>query len=97
MAALAYLLPPLSGLIAYLFTSDARVRFHGLQAIVFGAAWPLAVYIGSFFSPVLTRAAFGLGALVWVALLVSTAFGSDLGLPGLGERLRSVVSYERTS
>ena len=97
MAALAYLLPPLSGLIAYLFAADARVRFHGLQAIVFGAAWPALVYIGAILSPLFTRAAFGFGALVWIALLVATALGSDIGLPGLAARLRHAVSYERTS
>ena len=93
MAALAYLLPPLSGLVAYLLAADARVRFHGLQSIVFGAAWVVLVYLGAVFSPGFTRVAFGVGGLVWLALLGTTASGFDVGLPGIAERLRAAVSY----
>ena len=94
MAALAYLLPPLSGLIAYLTAVQPRIRWHGLQSIALGTAWPLLVYAGAFISPVLTRVAFALGALVWIALLASTAFGANLGLPGVGGRMRVLVAYD---
>ena len=97
MAALAYLLPPLSGLIAYLFSVQARIRWHGLQSVVLGTVWPLCVYAGAALAPLLTRVAFGLGALVWIALLASTAFGADVGLPGIGDRLRDLVSYRSLS
>ena len=93
MAALAYLLPPLSGLVAYLVAADARVRFHGLQSIVFGSAWVVLVYLSALFSPALTRVAFGLGGFGWLTFLLSTAAGLDVGLPGIAPRLRAAVSY----
>jgi uncharacterized membrane protein len=90
MAALAYLLPPLTGLTAFLFSTDPRVRFHGLQSIVLGAAWPAAMYLGSFLSAGVTRVAAGVGALVWVVLLVTTAVGRDIEVPGLAPHLKDV-------
>ena len=89
MAALAYLFPPLTGLLAYSLGRDQRVRFHGLQAVVFGFVWPAAIYIGSLAGPSGTRAAFGLGALIWIAFFGMTALGRDPRLPG-GRRLRSL-------
>ena len=89
MAALAYLLPPLSGLLVYSMGRDQRARFHGLQAVVFGFLWPAAVYVGSLTGPTGTRVVFALGALVWIALLGMTALGRDPRLPG-GRRLRSL-------
>jgi uncharacterized membrane protein len=89
MAALAYLLPPLSGLLAYSLGRDRRARFHGLQAVVFGFLWPAAIYIGSLLGPTGTRIAFALGALTWIALFAMTALGRDPLLPG-GRRLRSL-------
>jgi uncharacterized membrane protein len=94
MGALAYLIPPLSGLIAYLTAADARTRFHGLQSIVLGAVWPLLIYVGAIISPLLTRAFFVAGALVWLALLSSTVLGLDVEIPGFGKRLRRIVSFE---
>jgi len=89
MAALAYLLPPLSGLLVYSMGRDQRARFHGLQAVVFGFLWPAAIYVGSLAGPTGTRVVFALGALVWIALLGMTALGRDPRLPG-GRRLRSL-------
>ncbi len=89
MAALAYLLPPLSGLLVYSMGRDQRARFHGLQAVVFGFLWPAAIYVGSLAGPTGTRVAFALGALVWIALLGMTALGRDPRLPG-GRSLRSL-------
>ena len=89
MAALAYLLPPLSGLLVYSMGRDQRARFHGLQAVVFGFLWPAAIYVGSLAGPTGTRVVFVLGALVWIALLGMTALGRDPRLPG-GRRLRSL-------
>ncbi len=89
MAALAYLLPPLSGLLAYSLGRDQRVRFHGLQAVVFGFLWPVAIYAGSLAGPIGTRITFALGVLIWIGLLVVTALGRDPRLPG-GRRLRSL-------
>ena len=89
MAALAYLLPPLSGLLVYSMGRDQRARFHGLQAVVFGFLWPAAIYVGSLAGPTGTRVVFALGALVWIALIGMTALGRDPRLPG-GRRLRSL-------
>jgi len=89
MAALAYLLPPLSGLLLYSMGRNQRARFHGLQAVVFGFLWPAAIYVGSLAGPTGTRVVFALGALVWIALLGMTALGRDPRLPG-GRRLRSL-------
>ncbi|HYI45368.1 MAG TPA: hypothetical protein VE174_07915 [Actinomycetota bacterium] len=83
MAALAYLVPPVSGLIAFLIADRGRVRFHGLQSIVIGTVWPALIYLGAFVSPSLTRIAFFGGASVWVVLLMATALGRDLALPGV--------------
>ena len=95
MAALAYLVPPVSGLIAFLTAAEGRVRFHGLQSIALGTAWPAAIYLGSAVTPALTRIAFFAGACVWIVMLVSAALGKDLGLPGFSERLRAVAAYPR--
>ncbi|MGH3239363.1 MAG: hypothetical protein ACRDNL_03230 [Spirillospora sp.] len=84
MAALAYLLPPLSGLLAYLRGARERTRFHGLQSVAFGAAWPLALYAGAAITPGASQAVFGAGILVWAVLLVGTALGRDPRLPGGG-------------
>jgi uncharacterized membrane protein len=83
MAALAYVLLPLSGLIAYATGASSRVRFHGLQAIIFGATWPAALFVASWISRPITQIVFVLGMLAWIALLALTATGRDPGLPGL--------------
>jgi uncharacterized membrane protein len=93
MAALAYLLPPVTGLIAFLFAIDPRLRFHGLQSVALGAVWPVAIYAGSFVAPILTRIAFFGGAGVWLILLLSTAVGRDLAVPGIAGRFRDLVAY----
>ncbi|MGH2698140.1 MAG: hypothetical protein ACRDJL_02930 [Actinomycetota bacterium] len=89
MAALAYLFPPLTGLLAYSLGRHERVRWHGLQSVVFGFLWPVAIYAGSLAGPLGTRTAFALGALIWVGFFVITALGRDPCLPG-GRRLKSL-------
>jgi uncharacterized membrane protein len=83
VAALSYLVPPVSGLVAYLRGRSGRVRAHGLQAIVFGALWPAALYGGSALSAAATRAVFVVGVVVWVGMMISAALGRDVLLPGL--------------
>jgi uncharacterized membrane protein len=83
MAALAYVLLPLSGLVAYALGTSPRMRLHGLQAIALGAAWPAALFVASWISQWVTRVVFAVGALTWIALIVLTAAGRDPGLPGL--------------
>ena len=94
VAALAYVLLPLSGLIAFLTAASARVRFHGLQAIALGLVWPLLLYAGSVLSPVAVRVAFGLGAVVWVFLLGGTLLGKDPKLPGVSAALAATASFD---
>lgn len=88
MPALAYLLPPLSGLIAYFKAATPRARFHGLQASLFGFLWPLLIYAASSFTPGATQGTFFVGAALWILLLVVTALGRDPCIPGTGEWLR---------
>ncbi|MDQ3940794.1 MAG: hypothetical protein M3238_05525 [Actinomycetota bacterium] len=83
MATLAYLVPPVTGAIAYLGGATARVRFHGLQAVTLGLVWPVALYAGSWVSARVTQAVAIAGALLWLALLVATLVGRDPRLPGL--------------
>ena len=91
MAGLAYLLLPVSGLVAYLTGSTARTRFHGLQAIAVGLAWPLALYAASAVAPLLTQVVFVAGVALWVLLLIGAAAGRDPSVPWIGKRLRAAA------
>jgi uncharacterized membrane protein len=82
MSALAYLIPPVTGLFALLKGSSPRVRLHGLQSVALGILWPSALYVGSWVSATATRVAFAVFATIWIVLLVATAFGLDLVVPG---------------
>jgi hypothetical protein len=92
VAGLAYLLPPLTGLLAYFAGADERARFHGLQSVALGVAWPAAMYAGSWVTPGLTQAAWAAGAIAWLGLLVGAAAGRDPRLPWAGSRLRRLAS-----
>ena len=94
MAALAYVLLPVSGLLAYSLGSTPRLRFHGLQAVVLGFIWPLALYAGSFVSPVLTQLVFATGIAIWLWLFVATLSGRDPGLPVVGDTLRRAAEAD---
>ena len=97
MAVLAYLLPPLTGLAAYLGGSTPRARFHGLQAILFGVVWPALLYAASYVSIGATQAVFGFGVVVWVICLALTALGRDLRIPGVSRVLeRAALSGPRS-
>jgi uncharacterized membrane protein len=87
VAAFAYLLLPVSGLLAYLLTDDPRLRVHGLQAITVGTLWPAAIYGASAVSPTATRVAFAVGAVTWIVLLVGAALGKNPRLPLIGRFL----------
>lgn len=87
MVALSYLFLPISGLVAYLKGRKVRTRFHGLQAILVGLLWPAALFTCSAVSPGATQIAFGIGTLVWLTLLISSAMGADLRLPLVGPAL----------
>jgi hypothetical protein len=88
MVAFAYVLLPVSGLVAYMKGSGTRARLHGLQAIIVGVAWPAALYGASALSPGVTQVTFVVGIVVWVVLAAAAALGRDLVLPGLGGLLR---------
>ena len=87
MAALAYVLLPITGLVAYLSGRDRRSRAHGLQAIAIGLLWPLSLYVAAFGPAVAVQVVFGLWTLVWLAFLIATALGRDPRLPIVGTRL----------
>lgn len=92
MAALSYLLLPVSGLLAVALGTEARTRFHGMQAIVVGLVWAVALYGASAVSPGATKVAFVVGALTWFLLMGATAIGRDPKLPGLGGMLQSAAT-----
>jgi uncharacterized membrane protein len=91
VAALVYLLLPLSGLAAYLLGGDQRIRFHGLQAIALGLLWAVALVAASALSPRTTKFVFGAGALLWLGLMVGAALGRSARIPFLGRALERVA------
>ena len=93
MAVLAYLLPPLSGLLVYLKGSSVRHRFHGLQSVLLGLLWPVALYAASWIPPGATQFVFVAGALIWVVLVAAAAAGRDPALPG-GRRLLTRLAHD---
>jgi hypothetical protein len=92
VAALAYLVPPLSGLAAYFAASSARVRWHGLQAILLGLVWPAAMYLGAAVSPGVTQSVTGVGVLAWLVFMAATALGRDPRWPFVGAWLRRLAA-----
>ena len=95
MAALAYALLPVSGLIAFLTAEDARVRFHGLQAIALGLVWPLLLYAAAAASERITQVVFGIGLVVWLGYLLGTLAGRDPRLPAVSGALARTAAYDR--
>lgn len=95
MAALAYLLLPLSGIVAFVSGGSARVRFHGLQAIVFGTTWAAGLYAGSAIGQTATQIVAAVGSLGWLVLGLGAAVGRDPAIPLVGPGLWKVASPER--
>ncbi|HEX2058481.1 MAG TPA: hypothetical protein VHI71_08935 [Actinomycetota bacterium] len=94
MAALAYLVLPVTGMLAYFSGRSSRVRFHGLQAIVLGALWPALLYVAAALNEsVVVPVALG-GAALWVLFLGATAFGKDPALPWIGPKLKELATDE---
>lgn len=96
MAALAYVLLPFSGMIAFFLGGTPRTRFHGIQAVILGVTWPLLLYAASVLSAVATQVTFLLGGIVWIVFLVVAAFGKDPRLPIVGDACARAVRLERT-
>jgi uncharacterized membrane protein len=90
--ALAYLVPPLSGLVVYFMAGEERTRWHGLQAVLLGVIWPAALYAGSAVSPAVTQTAAVCGLVVWLAFLVGAASGRDPHWPVAGRWLRALAA-----
>jgi len=88
MAALAYLLLPVTGMIAYFTSGSPRVRWHGLQAVLIGILWPVAIYGFSALSPGAGLVAWAGGGALWLGLMISAAAGFDLSIPVVGRYLR---------
>ena len=91
MAALAYLFLPVSGLAAYLMGRSERTRFHGLQAIALGLAWPAALYGCTYLTPGVTQVCAAVGGLAWLGFLLGAGFGRDPRIPLLGRYLQHVA------
>ena len=92
MAAFAYVLLPVSGLIAYLMARDARGRTHGLQAITIGVVWPVLLYAAALGPAFAVQAVFVAGTLVWLAFLLLALIGRDPRLPWVGRRLERAAT-----
>lgn len=87
MAALAYLLLPVTGMIAYFGGGSARARFHGIQAVLYGVAWPALIYAASWIAETATRIVFVVGVLLWAVLIAATAAGKNPSVPGLARHV----------
>jgi hypothetical protein len=87
MAALAYLLPPVTGLWAFARGADVRTKAHGFQSIVLGTLWPIGLYAGSWITPGATQAIFVLFAIAWLGLMLSAALGRAPLAMGLARRI----------
>ena len=94
MAALAYLLLPVTGALAFLLSASPRTKTHGLQAIVLGIVWPLLLYAASALTAVATWFVGLIGALAWLGFMVLTAAGRDPKLPVVGEWLFATAEDE---
>jgi uncharacterized membrane protein len=91
MAAFAYVLLPVTGVVAYFGGRDRRARFHGLQAVTYGSLWPLFLYGASLVSPVVTQIVFAAGLALWLALLIGAARGRDPKIPVIGAHLERLA------
>lgn len=76
---------------AYFLGGSPRARFHGLQAVVLGLVWPLVLFGCSAVAPLATQAAFILGGILWLFLIVTTATGRNPRLPLVGTRCAHAV------
>ena len=94
MAALAYLVLPVTGLVAYFSGRTPRARWHGLQAIVIGALWPALLYAAASLNDSLVLPVAIGGAAVWLLFLAGAAIGRDPSLPWLGRKLRELATAE---
>lgn len=94
MAALAYLVLPVTGMVAYFSGGTPRVRWHGLQAIVIGALWPAFLYLAVAVNESLVLPVALAGAAVWLVFLAGAAIGKDPSLPWIGRRLRELATDE---
>ncbi|HEX2294965.1 MAG TPA: hypothetical protein VHN37_06610 [Actinomycetota bacterium] len=94
MAALAYLVLPITGMLAYFSGRTPRARWHGLQAIVLGALWPALLYLASALVESLVLPVAVGGAAVWLLFLAGAALGRDPTLPWVGPKLRQLATDE---
>jgi uncharacterized membrane protein len=96
MAWLAYLVPPLSGFIAYSTSSSSRTRWHGLQAVWIGFIFPLILYAASWITPTVTRVVLVLELVLWIVYPVGAAMGKDPALPIVGEFSKRAARFGQT-
>ena len=90
-AALAYLIPPITGLVFFLLEKQNKyVRFHAFQSILFGIAayalWKISqmlviVFIGFILEPIVSIGSF----LLWLFLIWKAYNNEEYELPYLGK------------
>ena len=95
MAALAYVVPPLTGLWVFSRGNDVRTRAHGFQSILLGVAWPLALYAGSWITAGATQAVFAAFAVVWLVLIATAARGRGYLIPAVVRWVEEAPRDER--
>lgn len=104
---LSYILTPITGVIFFIIEkSNAIIRFHAAQSIVFGVAATLLLFAMQFTRIVLTQISWTLGSLfglleilvwlglliAWIALLVKGYSGEKWKLPVLGDVAERLAS-----
>ena len=72
------------------------MRFHGAQAVALGLVWSISLFACSAVSVVATQVVFLVGAVAWLGLIVTTAFGRDLKLPVIGRACARAVGLEQS-
>ncbi len=100
-AAVAYVVPVLGSVLAYVLGKDKWTKFHAVQSLLAGVAWVIFSIVWGVITSILAFVTFGLGALCglvslvpWVAFLYWAwkAFkGEDFELPVIGKPARDFV------
>lgn len=96
-AALAYLVPPITGFLVWYYEKEnGFIRFHAMQSIVFGIATFIAyviatattaILIGLLLVPLVTIASF----LLWLMLLWKAYNNEEWEIPYLGKMARDQI------
>lgn len=97
MAALAYLLPPVTGLVALIYGRSVRARLHGARSVALGVVFPAGLYLASLLSPPLAVSIVAVaGVAVWVTWAGFAAAGREPRMPELDALRRALDDGEHS-